>query len=356
MFRPGARHAALLYAGTVVGAGFASGQEILRFFGVYGVAGVWGVAVAALLFAYLGAAVLTAAVRLRATSYRQVLNHLLGRPAAGVMDFLALVMLVAMTGVMLAGSGAVFQEQFGLPPLGGVLVLATLICAVIITGLSGLVAINAFLVPLKITLVTAVCLAALLLGGGPDTGGAGVAAGGGAGTGHWLLAAVLYVSYNLVAPVAVLSSLGCHLSPEQAVLGGAAGGLLLGAAAGVVTLAVVVFYPALALCQLPILFLAGLLHPAAQLLIAAVVWVAIFTTAIANAHGFASRIGLPGSRRYRLAGIGLTLAVVPLALADFATLIRVLYPLFGYGGLILVAALLWRPLGRVLALYHEKNV
>lgn len=356
MSRPGVLKAALLYAGTVVGAGFASGQEMLRFFGVHGSMGIWGAGLAGLLFAYLGAVILVTAVRLRAANYHVVLHHLLGGRLARAMDLFSLGMLVAMLGVMLAGSGAVFREQFGLPPISGVLVLALTVSIVIVTGLDGLVAVSAVLVPVKVALVSVVCISALLLGGEGVPPAGGTAAGpGGAMSGGWLFSAVLYVSYNLVAPVAVLSSLGCHLTRKQAWLGGMAGGLILGAAAGLVTLAVAAFYPAASRYQLPVLFLAGLLHPAMQPPISAVIWVAVFTTAVANAHGFASRIGPPGSRRYRTAGIGVTLAVIPLACADFATLVRLLYPLFGYGGLVLLAALLMRPPGRVLAIYHEKK-
>lgn len=356
MFRPGALKTALLYAGSVIGAGFASGQEILQFFGVHGSMAIWGVCLATLLFAYLGAVIQVTAVRLRAANYREVLNHLLGGFLARVMDLFSLGMLVAGLGVMLAGSGAVFQEQFGLPTAGGVLVLACMVSIVIYTGLNGLVAVNAVLVPVKIALVSGVCLLALILGDGETGNIIEQAASGRGALDNWLLSALLYVSYNMIVPVAVLSSLGRYLSRDQALLGAVSGGLVLGAAAGLVTLAVVAFYPAASLYQLPVLFLAGLLHPAVRTLISVVIWLAVFTTAIANAHGFASRLALPGTRGYRMAGIGITLAVIPLAFADFATLIGLLYPLFGYGGLILVAALVVRPLSRVLTNLHEKSV
>ncbi|RJX21513.1 MAG: hypothetical protein C4575_03655 [Desulforudis sp.] len=350
----GALKVALLYVGAVIGAGFASGQEILQFFGVYGAMGVWGVALAALMFAYLGAVVQTTAVKLRATSYREVLNYLLGRRLAGVMDYVSMGMLVAGLGVMLAGSGAVFQEQFGLPASCGVLVLAVFVAAVIYTGLNGLVVVNAVLVPLKIILVVVVCLVALIVGGGaPEVIEEAVSE---RMMGNWLLSAFLYVSYNMVVPVAVLSSLGRHLNREQAVLGAVSGGLALGLAASIVTLAVVTFYSELALYQVPMLYLAGILHPVVRTMISVVIWMAVFTTAIANAHGFASRWALPGTVRYRVAGVGATILVIPLAFIDFVSLIGFFYPLFGYAGLVLILALLVRPLGRVFRAGREKHV
>ena len=49
---------ASVYVGTVIGAGFASGQEILQFFGKYGYKGIPGIIVITILFSLLGASVL----------------------------------------------------------------------------------------------------------------------------------------------------------------------------------------------------------------------------------------------------------------------------------------------------------
>ncbi|MBU4534127.1 MAG: hypothetical protein KJ650_10960 [Firmicutes bacterium] len=355
VLQTGALKVALLYVGAVIGAGFASGQEILQFFGVYGAKGIWGVALATVLFAYLGAVIQSTAVHLRASSYREVLNYLLGRRLGRIMDLVSIGMLVAGLGIMLAGSGAVFQEQFGLPAGAGVLVLAAFVCVVIYSGLNGLLAVNAVLVPLKIILVVVVCLLALLVGGG----GSEVieeAVTERTVVGSWLVSAFLYVSYNMVVPVAVLSSLGCHLNRQQAIRGAVAGGLALGVAASIVTLAVVTFFSDLALYEVPMLFLAGIVHPAVRTIISVVIWMAVFTTAIANAHGLASRWALPGTTRYRVVGVSATLLVVPLAFIDFSFLIGFFYPLFGYAGLILILALLVRPLSRFFVAGRENHV
>ncbi|RYD02452.1 hypothetical protein N752_24285 [Desulforamulus aquiferis] len=74
------------------------------------------------------------------------------------------------------------------------------------------------------------------------------------------------------------------------------------------------------------------------------IWLAILTTAIANAHGFASRLAPDGGKRYRLFGLAACLGVLPLTVFDFSSLVRFLYPLFGYAGLLLLAAMLIVPI------------
>jgi hypothetical protein len=59
---------AATYMGTIVGAGFASGQEMLQFFGAFGIWGVMGLALAGYLFYYFGNIILQLGKELKAES------------------------------------------------------------------------------------------------------------------------------------------------------------------------------------------------------------------------------------------------------------------------------------------------
>lgn len=335
----GAAKVAALFVGAVIGAGFASGQEILQFFGVYGRLGIIGALGCALAFAYLMAAIQLAAVRLGAENYRDVLMYFLGSGLGRAVDLLSSGMLAGGLVVMMAGSGAVLHQQLGISQVYGILLLMVLTVMVLYHGLTGVVMVNIVLVPLKIMLVLIVAVLAGFAGQAtalpvtPEECGI-----------RWLWSAVLYVSYNLVVPLAVLSSLGRCLRPRDAVSGAVLGGVVLGVTAALVTWAIVRHLPVAAGYQVPMLYLAGRVSPALQAMVSVIVWLAVFTTAIANAHGLVSRMADPGSGRYRRLGIVLVLCLMPLALFPFADLVRFLYPLFGYLGLVLIAAVIFRPL------------
>jgi len=331
-----------VYAGTVIGAGFASGQEIMQFFISFGVYGLWGIGLAALLFVYLGLLIMLLATKLQAANYQELLRYLLGKRAGRVMDFLSLLMLPGGLVVMLAGSGAVFSEQLGLPRLLGTVLAAVVTCLVVMKGLPGVLTANLILVPVKILVLVVVSLLALLHQGWLPQPFPGVLPVDRV-AGHWSWSSVLYVSYNMVVPVAVLSSLGRTVPVGIGMLGGALGGLILGITAGLITLAGLAFYPEVLDYQVPVLFIARSAGFMLQFLLSLLIWMAILTTAIADAHGFASRLAPGGGRGYRLAGMGATLLAIPLAGLDFSRLVRLLYPLFGYAGLILLFALLLAP-------------
>ena len=345
-FTPGGASAckiALLYAGSVIGAGFASGQEILQFFIIFGKMGLWGGIMAAVLFCYLGGLVMHLSVAAASTNYRDLYRSLLGRTLEKAMDFLSLVMLPGGVVVMLAGGGAVFSEHLGLPQFLGTLLTALITAAVISMGLQGVISANVALVPLKLAAIVIICLLALAFAG-PETEvireDTAFTAGNQA---HWAWSAVLYVSYNMVVPVAVLSTLGRVVQPRAGVLGGMAGGAVLGAVACLVVVTGLCFYPGLKYYEVPLLYIAGSLGPAVKTVLGMLIWVAILTTAIADTHGFASRFASSRSPRYRVIGIGLVLCAMPLSSLKFSFLVKLLYPLFGYGGLILLGALVFIP-------------
>ena len=64
--------------GTVVGAGFASGQEVFHFFSRFGRAGWGGILLATILLGMAISQVFKIGLQLRTNSYRDFLAHLLG--------------------------------------------------------------------------------------------------------------------------------------------------------------------------------------------------------------------------------------------------------------------------------------
>jgi uncharacterized membrane protein YkvI len=338
---------AAVYAGGVIGAGFASGREILQFFIEHGERGLWGAFIACVLFIYLGAVIMALSVSLGTQNYLTLLKKILGLRLAKIIDILSLFMLPGGYAVMLAGSGAVFREHLGLPPLLGVLCTAGFSILVLLRGVRGFIAINAILVPLKIAAILMVCLGALLLQSKEGMEAVYNERQNNSLAFAW--SGVLYVSYNMIVPVAVLSSLGKSVRLAEGILGGVLGGIAIGLIIILVTASGLAFYPAIAEYEIPLLYMASFLPGIFKSMLGVMIWIAILTTAVADVHGFASRLSIPGSKNYKLIGIVLVFCTLPLASLKFSLLVKILYPLFGYCGLILLAGLLFVPAAAVIS-------
>lgn len=327
---------AAAYVGTVVGAGFASGQELLKFFTHHGEWGVAGLAAAAVLFAWLGAATLELGQRVGARSHEDVLRALGGAVVGRLIDLTATVFLFGTFAVMLAGSAAVFHEHLALPSVWGAAVMAVVTAATVLLGTAGVVRSIALFVPLMIAGVFAVTVATLLerpaLANAWRWREPALAA-----SPRWWMAALLYVSYNLVLAIPTLAPIGAQLpSPGRARLAGLLGGAWLGLAAAFVNLGLLGGLPDAARFEVPMLHLAERYVPALAGPFTLVLWLEVYTTAVACLYGLTARVtglGAPRSRAFVLAA---TAAAWLLSQLGFSRMVGTLYPAVGYAGLLLI--------------------
>lgn len=338
---------AATYVGTVVGAGFASGQETLRFFAAYGRVGLWGVGLATLLFCALGVLVLDLGARLNAKSHREILDAACGPKLGGIMDAMITLFLGATLTVMIAGGGAVFAEQFDLPKGLGVLVTAVAAALTILYGVRGIMAANSIVVPLLTVGVTALALGAIrfhTIGGIWQKAEPHLAF---APVGPWWLAAILYVGYNLVLAISVLGPLGAEVRDRRTLLlGGLCGGVALGALAGAIQLALAAHLPEIGQVEVPMLFLARLQPRMVQWGYAVILWAEIYTTAISCAYGFVARLTQVTPIPYRWGVMGAVCIALVGSGVGFSALLGTLYPLFGFTALAVLIGLGILPLRR----------
>ncbi|UUZ79929.1 hypothetical protein LJK88_33630 [Paenibacillus sp. P26] len=135
------------YIGTVVGAGFATGQEILQFFTRYGWMATLTIGIACALFVWLGIKLMLIAHELNAKSYEDLNNLLFGPKIGGYVSLFTLITLFGVTTVMLAGGGSVFKEQLHLPGQSGMLFTPLLTYMLLMKGMDAIIAVNSIVVP-----------------------------------------------------------------------------------------------------------------------------------------------------------------------------------------------------------------
>lgn len=328
---------AATYVGTVVGAGFASGQETLRFFAAYGRSGLAGVALAALLFCAYGILIMDLGRRLHATSHREILHFACGSVFGRIMDGVITLFLGVTLTIMVAGGGAVVTEQLGLPRSIGTILTAGLTGLTILGRMRGIMAANSVVVPLLTLAVGGLSAASIRYHGISPILTNAIPWPALAPVSHWMVAALLYVAYNLVLSISVLGPLGAEVQDRRVIYaGGFAGGTALGLLAAGIGLAVSAHMPEIGRFEVPMLFLARLHARPVQWFYTLILWAEIYTTAIACAYGFASRTSEVLGGSYR----GVVVLVTALALFmsgfGFSNLMAVLYPAFGFSTLLVL--------------------
>lgn len=328
---------AATYVGTVVGAGFASGQEMLRFFVSYGPAGLAGIGLATLLFCAYGILIMDLGRRLNAQSHREVLHLVCGPTLGRIMDGLITLFLGVTLTIMVAGGGAVFAEQLGLPKLLGAVLTAVLTGLTILGRMRGIITANSVVVPMLTLAVGGLSAYAIWYHGPlsilrhasawPDLSPAP----------HWMLAALLYTAYNLILSISVLAPLGAEVGDRRAIFaGGAVGGMLLGLLAGGMGMALSVHMPGISQFEVPMLYLARLHIRPVQWFYTLVLWAEIYTTAIACAYGFSARAAEVLHGSYQKVVVLVTCLALLGSGIGFSNLVSTLYPAFGIPTLVLL--------------------
>lgn len=308
----------MLIIGTVIGAGFASGREIVSFFGASYISPVVAIVCGVLLGAgsFLFLAVGT---KYKARNVSDVNARLMGRlhPAADL--FLLFNSLIVLAG-MLAGFDSLGNMLFPLQPLYSI-VGAVCCAAVVYKGVSGLVKCNTVLIPAVIGVIIAVCA----LRFGPPLSDA---------TARFSPAACLvYASMNLILAATVLSvtDVGYKTAAVCSVLAGI-----------VMTVLMLLIIFALnangAEGAMPLLGFARK-YPPLFYTMAAVVAAAIFTTMLTAASGLTDWLtAVTGDRKFSLAAV--LLAGLILSNLGFEAVVSWLYPVIGILGAIYISVIL----------------
>lgn len=331
---------AATYIGTVVGAGFASGQEILQFFGFFGFSGIPALALTTLLFIFFGLIILELSQRLKAKSHLEIIRHAAGPRIGSVVDGIITFFLFGALAAMIAGSGAIFLEQFNLPQIWGGITMMSITIITVLFGIGGVISAISLIVPLLLISLLGISLATLL-DGYQELSMAGMwAQPFSAPVPFWPLSALIYVSYNSVLSVAVLAPMGALVKNTDALKKGAIfGGLGLGMGALAILLVLLVHYPEAAGQEIPMIYVASTFSPIVSLGYSLVLITEVYTTAVGSLYGFVARFVQVDEPKFKLWVIGSGLIAFGASQFGFSTLVRVLYPLVGIAGLIMLGGL-----------------
>ncbi|OUN00576.1 MAG: hypothetical protein BAA02_10135 [Paenibacillaceae bacterium ZCTH02-B3] len=315
------------FIGTVVGAGFATGREVMQFFTRFGHWGVPMIAVATALFVWLGARTMLISARIGARSYEDLNRHLFGDRWGVRISRLMLVVLLGANAVMLAGAGTIFSEQLGLNYELGLLVTAVGCFVFLRRGMSGILAINTAVVPLMAAFGLYIVFRML---GDPPGSLEGLAQRTDASLLGVGLSPFLYAAYNLTMAQTVLAPLGSAIRDPRTIRRGAAvGGIGIGLMllAGHVSMSARM--PDIARYEIPIGGIAqeigGWIHSAYVL----IVFLEIFTTLVSDQYGIALQLTSRFHWPQPAVSAGLLAVCFAAGQFGFGTLLSVLYPLFG---------------------------
>ena len=332
---------AMAFVGVVVGAGFASGQEVLQFFSSFGYWGLLGGVVSGLCFTILGMAVGELSQVSVSHSFKEGLYLICGPRLGVVVDIMITFFMYAIAVVMFAGGGSLMEQQWGVPAQYGSVAVMLITVLIVFLRVDRVMAFIGSVTPILVLMMVLLCIYSWNTRDLPLEELDVIAHTKPQGAGHWLVGALLYVSYNMVVGAPFLMIAGAQAtSRRNALLGGLVGGLLLGFLIVLISAGVFGRIDTIGSAALPMLMLATEQSRLLGTIMSVVVFAMILTTSVGVLYSFSARIFTPNTRKFNIGtAIAGVLGLVG-AKIGFINLVGTVYPFFGYLGSVLMAWIL----------------
>ena len=331
----------LAFVGLLVGAGFATGQEVVQYFISFGTWGLAGALVSGLLMIAAGAVIIQIGSYFLADEHRIVFRSVSHPVVSKFLDISVTLTLFAMGFVMLAGAGSTLEQQFDLPAWIGSAIMVAIVMLTGLLNVNKVTNIISAVTPLIFVAVIAVFVYTIIqlpvdLGAMNE-----LAVQADSPVTPWWLSAINYTCMALMLGVSMSLVIGGNTpNPRIAGWGGVLGGLVYTILLLMNATALLVNYDAVEGSDIPMLMLFETIHPVAALGMVFVTFVMIYNTCISMFYAMGRRLTVNNRKRYVPVFLGTCVAGYLVSLIGFGTLMSYVYPAIGYVGMFMVLVML----------------
>lgn len=381
--------------GTLIGAGFASGQEIYLFFYRFGSAGIVGFVLSSVLLSAIIYKVLKISYIENLQNYRTLIEKILPSEqsadifathptrifamnptnflkthsdaperkyfnAKTIINNIVNLFILICFFIMIAGFGAYLKEQFGIPSILGSAILATACFFVLQKNIEGVIKVNKIIVPFLIAFLVLIGILSISTRGGYNTAIVSTSR----NSNGWLINSIIYAGYNSILLIPVLINLARTQAKSIFATSVASGSIatLLGL---IIFVLLSTAGPVVGDAEMPVAQALKSFSEPVQFAYALIILSSIFTTSISLGNSFLANTlpvsKLPSSkqntntstassnhylyetniskRKYAQHTFALCLAATLFSNVGFANLITYTYPIFGVFGTIQAIAI-----------------
>ena len=349
--------AAFAYVGVIVGAGLASGQDLLQYFLAYGAIGLIGIVALGVLNIIFGAVALQLGSYYRSDNHDVVFEQI-ARPALRrIIDVVLVFSAFTMGFVMLAGAGANLEQQFGLPSWMGGALCAVLVVLTAFLNFDRIMNVIGVFTPIIMVAITVLMIYSLVT---PHASVAELDAAARNVTPalpNLVFSTLNYFALCVVGGIAMAFVLGGSiLRIGEARRAGHVGGVLIALVLGADAVALYLNVDRIWNFDVPALEIARSVHPAFAFGYALVIFALIYNTAFSLFYSTARRFSGGSTARLRIVLIAVVAVGYAASFMGFKKLVGVMYPIIGWLGVALLVILAVGWLRERSAVLREENL
>lgn len=319
---------ATVFIGTIVGAGLASGKEITEFFTKYGFKSFLGIIICGLFYIIMCSIISRISIDYKLNSYSDVISvispNLLGKFTGAITTLF----LISSASIILAGSGALIHQFFGIPKIIGSLIMIGIAVFFLLRGTNGLIEVNSFIVPgliFTMTLITILYFVfckndvsfSNVISFPPQKNGL-------------IISTILYAGYNTLSASGVIVPLSNEKNDKKTmIIGIIAGAIGLTLLCSMINLLLTINQPYIYKYEIPLLFVADRFGNIIKAILLMIIWLEMFSTEVSDIYSISKTLSQTFNISFNKAIFPVILTALIISQFGFGNLISKLYPLFG---------------------------
>lgn len=325
--------AATVFIGTIVGAGLASGQEITQFFSTYGFSGFYGILICGVFYIAISSIIVSISLHHNLSSYTDFINLVSPGFFGKITDYLTSFFLISGAAIIMAGSGALLYQHFGIPRIVGTLLMLVIAMFTLLKDTKGLIAINSMIVPTLTTIICTIFVLHLIFAPNAmslesmkaapvykeliiDK--------------QWIFACFLYAGFNMLSCSGVIVPICKEIKKKSILIAGLIiGALMLTVLAFMINAMLIANSPDIFNYEIPLLFVASKFTRLIQILLLCIIWCEMFSTEVSDIYSVGKTLEIKYNIPYKKSVVCLLLIALPISQIGFKKLITFLYPGFG---------------------------
>lgn len=321
------------YVAAIIGAGFASGQEIVSFFVKYGRCSIVGVIISCVLFALFAYAVLGACSGKGQRTYGEFLSGIMGKRLRGITEAITIIFALSTVCVMTACSGEIGYILFGAEKIIGAAVFIVICGVIMLMDGKKIMGINSVL---GAVIIFGIIFSSLYILRFREHQTFSREA-------SMVVSGVTYAGYNLLTAGAVLSGMSRFLrSKREAALAAASSGIMLFIMMTLLWGVLSIYHGKVNLGEIPMLTMTLRQSKAMGCMYSVLLFFAVLTTGVANCFGIADMTEGKINRKY--AAVITLAAGLAFSGAGVATLVNTAYRVCGWAGMIIICIIMYNSL------------
>lgn len=324
--------------GTMIGAGFASGQEVYLFFFSHGLKGIIGIVISSSIMGYVIYKTFKIASKSEKNTYKGFLDILIPKneKIKKIANIIINTFIIITFFIMVAGFGAYFEQELGIKSLIGSGILAIITFIIFMTSIKGVIKANEILVPILIGFL--VLIGIINLKDLPilqlENHIINVS------NSSYFLDAVIYSSYNSILLIPVLLTLKNYIKNKNQIIK-----IALISTTIIMLLSIIVFLLLIKIdvditkLEMPAVYVVSRMFKIFKYIYGFIILGSIFTTTISLGASFLQNTAKSKKSYTQIAAI-MCITSVLISKIGFSNLVNLLYPIFGYMGIIQILRLM----------------